>query len=66
VDAAFAQRRKTLRAALATWAGSAARSEKILAAAGVDPALRGESLSVADFARIALAKPLVKAPSESA
>ena len=37
VDAAFAQRRKTLRAALAGWAGSAARSEEILRAAGVDP-----------------------------
>jgi ribosomal RNA small subunit methyltransferase A len=53
VDAAFAQRRKTLRAALATWAGSAARAERILVAAGVDPALRGEALGVSDFARIA-------------
>jgi 16S rRNA (adenine1518-N6/adenine1519-N6)-dimethyltransferase len=55
VDAAFAQRRKTLRAALATWAGSAARAERILIAAGVDPALRGEALAVADFTRIAVA-----------
>jgi ribosomal RNA small subunit methyltransferase A len=55
IDAAFAQRRKTLRAALAPWAGSAARAERILISAGVDPALRGEALGVADFARIALA-----------
>jgi 16S rRNA (adenine1518-N6/adenine1519-N6)-dimethyltransferase len=56
VDAAFAQRRKTLRAALARWAGSAAGAERVLRAAGVDPALRGEALSIADFARIAIAK----------
>jgi 16S rRNA (adenine1518-N6/adenine1519-N6)-dimethyltransferase len=55
VDAAFAQRRKTLRAALARWAGSAASAEKLLRAAGVDPALRGEALGVADFVRIAQA-----------
>ncbi|MDP9399254.1 MAG: 16S rRNA (adenine(1518)-N(6)/adenine(1519)-N(6))-dimethyltransferase RsmA [Actinomycetota bacterium] len=53
VDAAFAQRRKTLRAALAGWAGSAAAAEQALREAGVDPAARGESLRVADFARIA-------------
>jgi len=53
IDAAFSQRRKTLRAALAGWAGSAAAAEGILRGAGVDPALRGEALSVADFARIA-------------
>jgi 16S rRNA (adenine1518-N6/adenine1519-N6)-dimethyltransferase len=53
VDAAFAQRRKTLRAALASWAGSAAAAEQILRAAGVDPGLRGEALGVAEFTRIA-------------
>jgi 16S rRNA (adenine1518-N6/adenine1519-N6)-dimethyltransferase len=53
VDAAFAQRRKTLRAALASWAGSAARAEQIVRAAGLNPALRGEALSVGEFARIA-------------
>ncbi|MGO9080005.1 MAG: 16S rRNA (adenine(1518)-N(6)/adenine(1519)-N(6))-dimethyltransferase RsmA [Streptosporangiaceae bacterium] len=53
VDAAFAQRRKTLRAALAQWAGSAAAAERILRAAGVDPSRRGESLTVAEFAAIA-------------
>jgi 16S rRNA (adenine1518-N6/adenine1519-N6)-dimethyltransferase len=52
VDAAFAQRRKTLRAALATWAGSADRAADILTSAGVSPAARGETLTVADFAAI--------------
>jgi 16S rRNA (adenine1518-N6/adenine1519-N6)-dimethyltransferase len=53
VDAAFAQRRKTLRAALAGWAGSAERAARLLVAAGVDPTSRGEQLDIADFARIA-------------
>lgn len=53
VDAAFAQRRKTLRAALASWAGSAQRAGELLRAAGIDPATRGEQLTVRDFARIA-------------
>jgi 16S rRNA (adenine1518-N6/adenine1519-N6)-dimethyltransferase len=53
IDAAFAQRRKTLRAALAGWAGSAAAAEVALRAADVDPSTRGEQLAVADFARIA-------------
>jgi 16S rRNA (adenine1518-N6/adenine1519-N6)-dimethyltransferase len=56
VDAAFAQRRKTLRAALARWAGSAAAAERVLRAAGVDPAARGEQLTVGDYARIALVR----------
>jgi len=55
IDAAFGQRRKTLRAALATWAGSPARAEEILRAAGVSPGERGESLDIAQFARIAQA-----------
>ncbi|MEU4094543.1 16S rRNA (adenine(1518)-N(6)/adenine(1519)-N(6))-dimethyltransferase RsmA [Streptomyces sp. NPDC026673] len=53
VDAAFAQRRKTLRAALAGWAGSAAAAEEALVAAGVSPQARGESLTVEEFAAIA-------------
>jgi 16S rRNA (adenine1518-N6/adenine1519-N6)-dimethyltransferase len=59
VDSAFAQRRKTLRAALAGWAGSAAEAERILVAAGVDPGARGESLDVAAFARIASARSMI-------
>jgi 16S rRNA (adenine1518-N6/adenine1519-N6)-dimethyltransferase len=53
VDAAFAQRRKTLRAALAGWAGSAAAAEAALVAAGVPPQARGESLTIEEFAAIA-------------
>jgi 16S rRNA (adenine1518-N6/adenine1519-N6)-dimethyltransferase len=53
VDAAFATRRKGLRAALARWAGSPAAAETRLRAAGIDPATRGEQLSVTDFARLA-------------
>lgn len=56
VDAAFAQRRKTLRAALSGWAGSPARAEELLHAAGVDHRARGESLDVTAFTRIAAAK----------
>jgi len=53
VDAAFAQRRKTLRAALAAWAGGADRAAAILRAAGIDPGTRGESLTVEQFAAVA-------------
>jgi 16S rRNA (adenine1518-N6/adenine1519-N6)-dimethyltransferase len=53
IDAAFAQRRKTLRAALAGWAGGAPAAEAALVAAGVDPQARGEKLAIEDFARIA-------------
>ncbi len=53
VDAAFAQRRKTLRSTLKLMAGSAAAAEAALAHAGIDPMARGEVLGVADFARIA-------------
>jgi 16S rRNA (adenine1518-N6/adenine1519-N6)-dimethyltransferase len=55
IDAAFGQRRKTLRAALAVWAGSPAAAERVLRAAGIDPVARGETLSITDFARIAQA-----------
>ena len=53
IDAAFAQRRKTLRGALSGWAGGPAAAEEILLAAGIDPGRRGEQLTVAQFARIA-------------
>ncbi len=53
VDAAFGQRRKTLRSALSQLAGSPARAEAALRAAGVDPSARGERLDVVAFARIA-------------
>ncbi|MGQ7297639.1 16S rRNA (adenine(1518)-N(6)/adenine(1519)-N(6))-dimethyltransferase RsmA [Quadrisphaera sp. KR29] len=63
VDAAFGQRRKTLRAALAGWAGSPARAEEVCRAAGVDPGLRGERLDVAAFARLAEASAAAAPPS---
>jgi 16S rRNA (adenine1518-N6/adenine1519-N6)-dimethyltransferase len=53
IDAAFAERRKMLRTALAGFYGSSAASEKVLRRGGVDPGARGETLSIADFARIA-------------
>lgn len=56
IDAAFAQRRKTLRAALAGWAGGAPEAERCLIAAGVAPSARGEVLDIHAFARIAEAR----------
>jgi 16S rRNA (adenine1518-N6/adenine1519-N6)-dimethyltransferase len=53
VDAAFAQRRKMLRSALAGLAGSSAVTSAAVAAAGLDPQARGETLDVTDFARLA-------------
>jgi len=55
IDAAFAQRRKTLRAALAGLAGSPDAAEQALRSAGIDPRARGESLAVEDFAALAQA-----------
>ncbi|MCR6688043.1 16S rRNA (adenine(1518)-N(6)/adenine(1519)-N(6))-dimethyltransferase RsmA [Cellulomonas sp.] len=53
VDGAFAQRRKMLRSALAGLFGSADAAVAALAAAGVDPQARGETVDIAAFARIA-------------
>ena len=53
VDHAFAQRRKMLRSALASWAGSSGAAEAVLRKAGVDPTARGETLDVTAFTRIA-------------
>ncbi|WHP18775.1 rRNA adenine dimethyltransferase family protein [Cellulomonas sp. ES6] len=53
VDAAFAQRRKMLRSALAPLAGGSGPAVAALAAAGVDPQARGEALDVAALARVA-------------
>jgi 16S rRNA (adenine1518-N6/adenine1519-N6)-dimethyltransferase len=52
-DAAFAQRRKTMRAALTTLAGSGPAAETALVAAGISPQARGEQLTVDDFAVLA-------------
>lgn len=52
VDAAFAQRRKQLRGALAGVLGGTAEVERILAAAQVNPTSRGEVLEIDDFCAI--------------
>lgn len=57
VDAAFAQRRKMLRSALAGVYGSSGRASDALQTAGIDPTARGEVLSVTDFARLAQVDP---------
>lgn len=53
IDAAFAQRRKTLRAALSGVYGSGQAAEEALRAAGIDPTLRGEKLDIAQFVKLA-------------
>jgi 16S rRNA (adenine1518-N6/adenine1519-N6)-dimethyltransferase len=53
VDAAFAQRRKMLRSALAGIAGSSEAAIEALTQAGVAPEARGERLAIEDFARVA-------------
>ncbi|GII29897.1 16S rRNA (adenine(1518)-N(6)/adenine(1519)-N(6))-dimethyltransferase RsmA [Planotetraspora mira] len=65
IDAAFAQRRKTLRAALASWAGTAAAAEGALVKAGIDPSKRGEQLGIEDFARIAEHRPPLETDPET-
>lgn len=52
VDIAFAQRRKTSRNAFVEWAGSGNESANRLLAASIDPARRGETLSIDDFVRL--------------
>ncbi len=60
IDAAFSQRRKALRGALAGVAGSAAAAEVALRAAGIEPLTRGEQLGINAFVRIAEALPGIK------
>ena len=61
IDAAFSQRRKALRGALASVAGSAAAAEVALRAAGIEPLTRGEQLGIEGFVSIAEALPGIKA-----
>jgi 16S rRNA (adenine1518-N6/adenine1519-N6)-dimethyltransferase len=56
VDAAFGQRRKMLRQALADAMGGSAAASAVLEAAGVDPTLRGEQLTVGDFLAVVRAQ----------
>jgi 16S rRNA (adenine1518-N6/adenine1519-N6)-dimethyltransferase len=53
IDLAFAQRRKMLRSALSSMYGGSAAAEAHLAAAGIDPTLRGEALDIHSFCAIA-------------
>ncbi|MFN8067376.1 MAG: 16S rRNA (adenine(1518)-N(6)/adenine(1519)-N(6))-dimethyltransferase RsmA [Mycolicibacterium insubricum] len=57
IDVAFAQRRKTVRNALSGLAGSGEAAATLLREAGIDPSARAETLSVADFARLAALLP---------
>ena len=52
IDVGFAQRRKTARNAFLGWAGSGNESASRLLAASIDPARRGETLTIADFVRL--------------
>ncbi|MDN4615869.1 16S rRNA (adenine(1518)-N(6)/adenine(1519)-N(6))-dimethyltransferase RsmA [Leifsonia sp. F6_8S_P_1B] len=56
VDAAFQQRRKTLRQSLSRVYGEPAAAAEALEAAGLQPSLRGEQLTLDDFARLAAAR----------
>jgi 16S rRNA (adenine1518-N6/adenine1519-N6)-dimethyltransferase len=55
IDAAFAQRRKMLRSALAGLVGSASAAGAVLRSAGVPDDARGEQLDVGAFAAVAQA-----------
>lgn len=57
VDAAFGQRRKMLRQALAELFGSSGAASSALEAAGLDPTARGEALGLPEFLRLARAAP---------
>lgn len=56
VDIAFGQRRKMLRQVLAGRYGGSQQASAVLARAGIDPTVRGESLALADFRRLAIAE----------
>jgi 16S rRNA (adenine1518-N6/adenine1519-N6)-dimethyltransferase len=62
IDAAFGQRRKMLRSALAVWAGSVAAADDVLAAAAIAPTVRGETLDIQAFTAIAIAKSAIVDP----
>jgi len=54
IDAAFAQRRKMMRAALSDICGGSAAASSIIEASGIDPTIRGEALELSDFIKIAI------------
>lgn len=53
IDQAFAKRRKMMRSAISEIFGGSAAAEEALIRAGIDPTIRGEALTVAQFAQIA-------------
>lgn len=54
IDAAFAQRRKMMRAALSDLCGGSAAASSIIETSGIDPTIRGEALELIDFIKIAI------------
>jgi 16S rRNA (adenine1518-N6/adenine1519-N6)-dimethyltransferase len=54
IDAAFAQRRKMMRAALSDMCGGSAAASSIIEASGIDPTIRGEALELNNFIKIAI------------
>lgn len=52
IDIGFGQRRKTSRNAFLDWAGSGNASAEMLLAASIDPARRGETLTIAEYVRL--------------
>jgi 16S rRNA (adenine1518-N6/adenine1519-N6)-dimethyltransferase len=53
IDHAFAKRRKMMRSAISEIFGGSGAAEAALIRAGIDPTIRGESLTVSQFAQIA-------------
>ena len=53
IEAAFSQRRKTIRSALARWMPDRSRLDEVLETAGIDPRVRGEMLGITEFAALA-------------
>jgi len=53
IDRAFAKRRKMMRSAISEIFGGSSVAESALIRAGIDPTIRGEALTVAQFAQIA-------------
>jgi 16S rRNA (adenine1518-N6/adenine1519-N6)-dimethyltransferase len=53
IEAAFSQRRKTVRSALSRWMPDRERLDEVFRATGIDPGLRGEMLGITEFAALA-------------
>jgi 16S rRNA (adenine1518-N6/adenine1519-N6)-dimethyltransferase len=53
IEAAFSQRRKTIRSALSRWIPDRDRLDEVFRITGIDPRLRGEMLGITEFASLA-------------